>query len=203
MKHNARFSVVSSRWRIGRFVFVITGLLFVWACTERNPDFDPESYCETGQRRCGAADTIVICNADHQWPDPAETSQWVIDCWQETMCSETAGACVPDDGAVERPCARFSDCGTDRICAALVSPDEPADLAGYCITPPHADGREGGQACNTSSQCKSGRCTRNVCFRICQETADCTQEGHVCEALDLTVDGRKYWGKVKGCVPPS
>jgi hypothetical protein len=150
---------------------------------------------------CHDQDTILICDSENGWPDASVAGQWVIDCWPDTECVE--GLCLPDEQASQRPCERAGECDSALVCSALPSPAKPSELEGFCVAPPYPSGRNGGEACNISSQCKSGRCTRNVCFQICQDGGDCPNSEHVCESLDLTVDGVRYLGKVKGCVPPS
>ena len=175
------------------------GFVAVFACTERNPHYNPDAYCEPGERKCHETGVALVCQTDGEWPSPDSGDQWVIECWDETTCDE--GYCVPDEGARQRPCEKEEDCGEGDICAALVSHEDFSVLDSYCIAPPNPGGREAGRPCNTSSQCMSLRCTRNVCLEICTDTADCSVEGQVCDSLDLTVDGIRYQNMISGCVP--
>lgn len=174
-------------------------LLVIFSCTERNPQYDPDAYCEPGTRKCDPTGVVLVCTGEGRWPSPDAEDQWVIECWEDAMCFE--GRCVPDEESRELDCEREADCGENRICSPLVSHEDISTLAGYCIRPPYPDGREAGRACNTSTQCMSGRCTRNVCLEMCSDSSDCSVEDHVCVFLDLTVDGIRYPNIIKGCVP--
>lgn len=104
------------------------GLLVVFACTERNPRYDPEAYCETGERRCDPSGVVLVCTDANEWPAPDAGDRWVIECWQDTACEE--GRCLPDADARLRPCLREGDCDGGRLCSALVSHEDPNTLAG-------------------------------------------------------------------------
>ncbi len=170
--------------------------LVTLACTEKNPDYDPDAYCTPGERRCAGEFVVQVCQPSSQWPDLGAGEPWVQDCWDGTTCDQ--GACVP---AQVTPCVTQADCSDGQVCTILVDPDQPDRLGTFCIPSPNPSGFESGVACNSGSQCQSGRCTRQVCFGACQGPSDCTQEGYECVALDLTIDGVRSKGSVSGCVP--
>ncbi len=181
-------------------VVVAVGLLVVFSCTERNPHYDPDAYCEPGIRKCDPdTGVVLVCTSEGKWPLPDGDERWIIECWEDAMCFE--GRCVPDEEARVLVCEHESDCSDDKICSPLVSPEDISTLAGYCIRPPYPEGREAGRPCNTSTQCMSGRCTRNVCLEMCTDSSDCSVDGHDCVELDLTVDGIRYPNIITGCVP--
>lgn len=170
------------------------------ACTERNPDYDEWAYCERGERRCFGDRLVLICQEGHTWPTPDAGTDGVLNCWDETVCSE--GLCVPDEAAAARPCSTQADCDANRVCTILIRPDDPASLGTYCILSPNPSGRPSGVGCNAPEECLTGRCTRGVCYGACTETADCPSAAHECQLLNLTIDGVRIEGAVRGCVPP-
>lgn len=188
---------------VRRIRVVVGGLMLLWlacACTERNPDYDQYAYCEVGQRRCLDTRVVLICQTGHIWPTPDAGTDAVLNCWDETECSD--GMCVPDEAATARPCGTPADCDASRVCTILISPDDHSTLGTYCILPPNPSGRASGVGCNAADECMTGRCTRGVCYGACQETTDCPSAAHECLSLNLTIDGVRVEGAVKGCVPP-
>jgi len=166
------------------------------ACIERNPYFDPDGgpLCAAGERQCstGGLD-IEICTEDATGFTVSRT------CFASTHCQ--SGACVPDAPAT--PCARAGDCqATGQVCSVAVDPEQPAQLATYCVPPPYPAGRPGGQACASHAECRSGWCFRQVCFEACQDASECTNPQHTCVRFDVTVDGVRDSVHVRGCGPP-
>ena len=170
------------------------------ACTERNPDYDPLAFCTPGERRCLDQRISLICQQGGGWPDLDAGAQWVVSCWDETECS--SGVCVPDEQAAARPCTVPADCDADRVCTVIIDPNDHENLGTYCILSPYDNGRESGVGCNSPEECKTGRCTRGVCYGACAEASDCLA-AHECSPLDMTIDGVRVSGAAKGCVPPS
>ncbi len=176
---------------------VALGLLCVTlACTKVNPDYDPEAYCEPGTRRCADQGRVLVCRQDESWPEPDAGPPWVYGCWEGTTCDQ--GRCIAEGAA--SPCTLQSDCGEGLVCTFVLGPD--GQVATFCLPPPNPSGAGPGQACNSASDCRSGRCTRHVCFEPCRTAADCTNAAQVCDSLDVTVDGLKFRDAILGCVPP-
>jgi hypothetical protein len=170
--------------------------LVAGACTELNPDYDPDAgpECRSGQLRCAlAVDAVEMCAVGG--------GTWVADrdCWAGTTCS--ASACFPD-APLER-CARVADCAAGvEVCSVAADPDLPLHLGTFCLPPAVPGGRIGGQACSAHGECQSGFCFRRICFEACTEAATCTNLQHECAVLDVTVDGLRDATAIRGCVPP-
>jgi hypothetical protein len=167
------------------------------ACTELNPDYDPDAgpVCQAGGRRCATAvDAVEVC---------AEGGNaWVAerDCWAGTTCS--AGACFPD-APLER-CTHVADCEVGvEVCSVAADPDLAGHLGTFCLPPAVAGGHFGGQACAAHGECLSGWCFRRICYEACAEAATCTNTHHECALLDVTVDGVRDDTAIRGCVPPA
>ncbi len=180
---------------LGGATLVLASLL---ACTEKNPDYDPDAYCTAGERRCAGELVVEVCMPSNEWPDLSSGEPWVQDCWDGTTCDE--GACVPSP---VQPCVTQADCSGSDVCTILVDPGWSDRLATFCIPSPNPSGFESGVACNSGDQCKSGRCTRQVCFSACQSPSDCSTDGYECVGLELTIDGVRSNKTVSGCVPVS
>ncbi len=189
----------SSRSDIGRTWVLLAGLLLIGAgpgCDELNPDFDPDGgpVCSLGERRCNPDNGLPeVCQSLTAWTTLSE-------CWPGSGCGE--GVCLPD-APVER-CDSVAACATaGDVCTVLVDPDTPTQLGTFCLEPPIATGRPGGQACSTSGDCQSGWCFRRVCYEACEDASHCTNVLHECALLDITVDGVHDSVHIHGCVPPA
>ncbi len=168
--------------------------LWVAACTELNPHFDPDGgpLCVAGERRCDATgDSIEICTEDATAFEPLR------DCFDQSRC--VGGACTPNTGTAD--CERPTDCASDQACTVLVDPLQPDRLGTWCLPAPNPAGRVGGQACTSHAECRSGWCFRQVCFEACVDASDCTNEQHQCLQLNVTVDGVRDYYNIQGCVP--
>jgi len=172
-------------------------LLCGWAgCDELNPDFDPDAGppCAPGERRCSTTEGVPEgCQADAVWTAlPA--------CWEGSGCSD--GLCIPSVPFAR--CDHISDCSTvGDECTVFVDPEELTALGTFCVPPPIPGGRPGGQICFESSECASGWCFRRVCFEACSAADQCTNTGHECALLTVTVDGVREDSLIHGCVPPA
>ncbi len=165
-------------------------------CTEPNPDYDPDFVppCSVGSVRCNVAgDAILVCRKDPANPDRESAFELDKTCWAGTQCTE--GYC---GAPAERICAVQTECAEGEVCTAL--PNSRHGLATYCIAPPYPEGREAGQICSRSEQCRSGYCFRQTCFTPCRSVDECP-DGTECVDLAVTVDAIK--GTIKGCALPN
>lgn len=189
----------SSRFSLRRALVIASGLVLVFGaggCDELNPDFDPDGgpICAPGERRCGAVgDVPEVCQSATEWTALSA-------CWTGSGCAE--GLCLPTE-PFER-CDHVSGCATaTHECTVFVDPDAVTHLATFCVAPPNAGSRPGGQACSVHDECASGWCFRRVCFEACSDASQCTNTLHECALLDVTVDGVRENGLIHGCVPPA
>jgi hypothetical protein len=171
-------------------------LLGVAGCDELNPEFDPDAgpLCSPGERRCSTAEGVPeVCQTGGVWIE-------LLACWEGSGCSD--GLCLPSV-PFER-CEHVTDCGTvGDECTVFVDPDQVTDLGTFCVAPPIPGGRPGGQVCSASSECASGWCFRSVCFEACGDASQCTNTGHECALLNVTVDGVREDALIHACVPPT
>ncbi len=195
-----RASVVSvpAPWQrsLARSVsLVLLAALAPLGCDELNPDFDPDGgpVCSPGMRRCDPeTEQPQVCQAATSWTT-------LSPCFVGSGCSE--GLCLPGEPFLR--CDSVADCSTaGDLCTVFVDPEELTHLGTFCVPPPNPGGRPGGQACTLAEDCASGYCFRRVCFEACSDASQCTNTGHDCAPLDVTVDGVRDAGRVKGCVPP-
>jgi hypothetical protein len=170
---------------------VLLGASF--ACTEPNPDYDPDAaaaLCTGGQRRCGATGTPQVCarQADNRYA-------WTDDfCPQGGGCD--AGRCTPPAGAAA--CSRDADCGAE-LCVVFAS---GTGLGRFCA--PATGTQAGGAPCAGAPDCRSGLCQKQVsgpplCYTACAGPEDCAA-GHECLATDVTITGVR--GQAEGCMVP-
>lgn len=162
-----------------------------WACTEPNPDYDPDAaaaLCSGGERRC-SGDRPQVCaqsGEDYSWTDDY--------CPAGGGCAE--GRCVPPAGAPA--CQRDADCGAN-VCVAFAA---GGGIARYCA--PATGTLPGGAACQEPTDCQSGLCLRQStgpaqCDLACAGPEDCDQT-HTCQETDVTITGQR--GKLRGCMVP-
>ncbi|MCD6497719.1 MAG: hypothetical protein J7M25_05355 [Deltaproteobacteria bacterium] len=185
-------------WAVAGLVGSMLLLLVLFACTEKNPDYDPNRFCDPGTRRCLDDQTRQVCLPSATWPDGDAGTPWTETCWTGAVCEN--GICVASPNAVR--CSKQGDCAANEVCTVLVDPKDPTSLGTFCIAPPYPGKLTAGQACNAADDCAAGLCTRHVCFDACTVAADCRNQQLVCETLDVTVEGVRRAGVVSGCVPP-
>ena len=162
------------------------------ACTEPNPNFDPDAaaaLCQRGQRRCGPAGQSQVCV-----PQSDDVLVWTDDyCPMGAVCA--AGRCGPPAGAAS--CARDADCGAD-LCVVFV---DGTTLGRFCA--PATGTQAGSGACATHADCRSGLCQTatggKICFAACTDTIDCTGD-RTCQDAKVTVSGIS--GTIRGCLTP-
>ncbi len=174
-----------------RFIIALAVASAAWACTEPNPDYDPDFVppCSLGTVRCSEdLSAIEACQDSDDTRVYVETKT----CWESTVCGD--GVCGPDNAPA---CSVASECAEDLVCTAL--PMSRDELGTFCIPPPNELGTESGKACSTDAQCLSGYCFRRTCFTPCTETTDCPYSTE-CVELSVTIDGIQ--GKLLGCAIP-
>ncbi len=161
-------------------------LLIGSACTERNPDYDPNYVppCDNGTARCSEDERAIELCRDGEFHIFRE-------CWNGTSCDDAH--CVPDDGVPF--CKIPDDCGNGLVCTAVVFSEQQA-VGNSCIPAPHPDGREAGQSCAKGEDCKSGWCFKSVCYQPCLTDDDCPDSMN-CAELSVTIDSVR--GVLKGC----
>lgn len=188
----------SSRSELRAALSLLVAVLLLGAgqgCDELNPDFDPDGgpICAPGERRCSVDGVPEVCQSATSWTA-------LEACWGGSACSD--GLCLPE-APFER-CTHVAECTTaGDVCTAFVDPDALAALATFCVVPPNASGRPGGQGCSSHDECASGWCFRRVCFEACSDASQCTNTLHECALLDVTVDGVSDNTHIYGCVPPA